>query len=108
MKKKPRQVHVVVGVDVDSFTNIRVQMFFGWRDAIVRYEIIVLETLCFDLSVNHPYEPLLDILGELKGNQLYSGINQLVYSLFPVVSESVVQSAWGFANDRYVMVTMGK
>ncbi|CDS11956.1 hypothetical protein LRAMOSA04152 [Lichtheimia ramosa] len=64
-----------------STNEEKAKMFFGWRDAIVRYEIIVLETLCFDLSVNHPYEPLLDILGELK------------------VSESVVQSAWGFAND---------
>lgn len=57
-------------------------MFFGWRDAIVRYEIIVLETLCFDLTVNHPYEPLLDILGELQGNFIMLAFHQPLYSLY--------------------------
>ncbi|KAI7882465.1 cyclin-like protein [Lichtheimia hyalospora FSU 10163] len=59
----------------------KAKMSFGWRDAIVRYEIIVLETLCFDLSVDHPYEPLFDIMRELQA------------------SESMIQSAMGFAND---------
>lgn len=54
------------------------QMFFGWRDAIVRYEIIVLETLCFDLTVSHPYEPLLDILGELQGNFIMLGFHSIL------------------------------
>ncbi|KAJ8662240.1 hypothetical protein O0I10_001933 [Lichtheimia ornata] len=80
------KINDVVGVSMahlytGSTNDEKAKMFFGWRDAIVRYEIIVLETLCFDLTVNHPYEPLLDILGELQ------------------VSESVVQSAWGFTND---------
>ena len=79
-------------------------MSFGWRDAIIRYEIIVLETLCFDLSVNHPYEPLFDIMGEVQGNQLCFSINQFLgslFSLFSIASEGVVESAMGFANDRY-------
>jgi hypothetical protein len=54
---------------------------------IMTYERILLQTIKFDLQVDHPYGYLLKYAKALKGN--------------PDLIKSIVQSAWTFINDSY-------
>ncbi|KAI8139213.1 cyclin-like protein [Fennellomyces sp. T-0311] len=49
--------------------------------AILQCEHTLLDTLCFDFTVQHPHQPLLDFASELQ------------------TSEKILQAAWAFAND---------
>ncbi|KAJ3106602.1 hypothetical protein HDU97_005967 [Phlyctochytrium planicorne] len=55
--------------------------FWRWRDTILYYEEIILANLCFDLSVDHPYEKIL------------------LYSKRFGVSKELREHAWTFANE---------
>ncbi|KAK9704502.1 hypothetical protein K7432_010145 [Basidiobolus ranarum] len=55
--------------------------FKRWRDMILYNEEIVMETICFDLAIEHPYVSLLRFTRELKG------------------SKPLAQTAWAFLND---------
>ncbi|KAL1921253.1 uncharacterized protein VTP21DRAFT_10969 [Calcarisporiella thermophila] len=55
--------------------------FLRWRDVILYNEEVLLEALCFDLFLEHPYPFLLKMSKHLK------------------VSPELVQVAWGFLND---------
>ena len=55
------------------------------------YERILLQTIKFDLQVDHPYSYLLKYAKTLKGDK--TKIQQLV------------QMAWTFVNDRYLLYT---
>lgn len=55
--------------------------FQRWRDIILYDEGVLLEAICFDLSVEHPYHYLLLYINELRES------NQLA------------QTAWMFVND---------
>jgi hypothetical protein len=54
---------------------------------IMTYEKILLQTIKFDLQVDHPYSYLLKYAKTLRGDQ-----EQI---------RSMVQMAWGFINDSY-------
>lgn len=54
---------------------------------IMTYEKILLQTIKFDLQVDHPYGYLVKYAKTLKGNQ------EQIHSL--------VQMTWGFINDSY-------
>jgi hypothetical protein len=45
--------------------------FQRWRDIILYDEGVLLEAICFDLSVEHPYHYLLLYINELRGQSLY-------------------------------------
>ncbi|KAJ8657148.1 hypothetical protein O0I10_007228 [Lichtheimia ornata] len=62
------------------------KLFHALRDAIIQYEFIVVETLCFDFAIDHPHQALLDLLDELEA------------------SERIAQAAWSFANDSMRLV----
>ncbi|ORX79610.1 cyclin-like protein [Basidiobolus meristosporus CBS 931.73] len=62
-------------VDEDS------KEFKRWRDMILYNEEIVMETICFDLAIEHPYVSLLRFVKELRG------------------SKPLAQTAWAFLND---------
>ncbi|KAG2179931.1 hypothetical protein INT43_003718 [Umbelopsis isabellina] len=55
--------------------------FQRWRDIILYDEGVLLEAICFDLSVEHPYHYLLLYIGELRE------------------SNRLAQTAWMFVND---------
>ncbi|KAI8081301.1 P-TEFB associated cyclin, cyclin T Pch1 [Halteromyces radiatus] len=57
------------------------KLYQSWRSAILWYERFLLETLCFDMTVDHPHQLVLEFAAELDA------------------SESVTQAAYGFAND---------
>ncbi|ORY05601.1 cyclin-like protein, partial [Basidiobolus meristosporus CBS 931.73] len=57
------------------------QEFQRWKDTILYNEEVLLETLCFDLAVEHPYKILLSLVKELRG------------------SKKLAQTAWAFIND---------
>ncbi|KAI9318671.1 cyclin-like protein [Dichotomocladium elegans] len=86
VEESSRKVSDVVGYSLihlhhrDKYNDDK-QLFMLWRDKILRYELVLLEALCFDLSVEHPYPSLLVFLEELR------------------VSERIYHAAWGFAND---------
>lgn len=42
--------------------------FLRWKEAMLHNEVIVLETLCFDLSVEHPHTSLLAYESRYDGN----------------------------------------
>lgn len=48
--------------------NNFVQDYLRWKDNILYYELIVLDTLCFDLSIQHPQKCLLELEEQLKRN----------------------------------------
>lgn len=55
--------------------------FWRWRDVILFNEELVLEALCFDLSVDHPYKPLLSFVRQFN------------------LSKKLAQTSWAFVND---------
>ncbi len=60
--------------------------YWRWRDVILYNEDVMLEALCFDLSLEPPYKTLFDLLllfGEGDNNNLRN-------------------SAWAFVNDSYL------
>lgn len=42
--------------------------FTRWKESLLHNEIIVLDTLCFDLSVEHPHTSLMKFESQLTGN----------------------------------------
>ncbi|KAK4659320.1 hypothetical protein QC762_109130 [Podospora pseudocomata] len=62
--------------------------YWRWRDSILAFEEIMLETLTFDLMINNPYGEIFDLLGELdliKSHKLRDGV-------------------WAFCNDACLTV----
>ncbi|KAG5437691.1 hypothetical protein PCANB_000728 [Pneumocystis canis] len=55
--------------------------YWRWRDVIIYNEEILLEALCFDLTVDHPYKDLLKYIKHFGGEQ------------------NTAKSAWAFVND---------
>ncbi|ORX88330.1 cyclin-like protein [Basidiobolus meristosporus CBS 931.73] len=55
--------------------------FWRWRDTILYNEEVLLEALCFELAIEHPYRILLSLVKELQG------------------SKKLAQTAWAFIND---------
>jgi protein BUR2 len=59
--------------------------YWRWKDTILAMEDTLLETLCFDLSVEPPYGTLFGFLG-------YFGVQE---------DKKLRNAAWGFLNDSY-------
>ncbi|KAI8337263.1 cyclin-like protein [Chlamydoabsidia padenii] len=57
------------------------QLFVTWRSAILWYERFLLESLCFDMTVEHPQQLVLEFATELDA------------------PENVILASYGFAND---------
>jgi hypothetical protein len=57
--------------------------FLELREKILTQELAVLQTIAFDLTVEHPYKHLLTYVKGIKGNR------------------QLAQVAWNFVNDRY-------
>ncbi|CAO3608029.1 unnamed protein product [Cunninghamella blakesleeana] len=57
------------------------KLYQSWRSAILWYERFLLEMLCFDMTIDHPHQLLLEFGSELDA------------------PERVIQAAYGFAND---------
>ncbi|CAO3581141.1 unnamed protein product [Absidia cylindrospora] len=64
-----------------SQTEEKQKMYQTFRSAILWYERFLLETLCFDMTVDHPHQLVLEFAAELDA------------------PEKVTQAAYGFAND---------
>src|SRR5204863_8544711 len=63
--------------------------YWKWRDAILFTEEYLLEALCFDFDITHPYDDVVQLVQRLApGN---SGLGK--YS-------------WTFVNDRYYLFTI--
>ncbi|KAK3336551.1 cyclin-like protein [Cercophora scortea] len=62
--------------------------YWRWRDSILTYEELMLETLTFDLMVETPYTHLYDYLNQL----------QIVHD------KQLRNSAWAFCNDACLTV----
>lgn len=57
--------------------------YWRWRDSILMYEELMLESLTFDLMVNNLYKDMYDVLGDLR----------------IVRNKKIRESAWTFCND---------
>lgn len=55
--------------------------YWRWRDVIIYNEEILLEALCFDLTIDHPYKDLLKYIKHFGSKQ------------------DTARSAWAFVND---------
>lgn len=62
--------------------------YWKWRDSILAYEELMLETLTFDLVVENPYNKLHEFLGQL-------GLIQ---------NKRIRDSTWAFCNDACLTV----
>jgi protein BUR2 len=69
--------------DPNKLVDDQTKDFWKWRDTILYSEDLVLETLCFDLSVTPPYKPMYDMLG-------YLGLQH---------DKKVRNAAWAFLSD---------
>lgn len=65
-------------------------------------EIIVLETLCFDLSVEHPHMSLLELESQLKGKGSSKSFYFVFYftDYYILVSSSSIRKAWMLLYQR--------
>lgn len=78
------------------------------KEELLTHERILLQTIKFDLQVQHPYSYLLKIAKSLKGNSnpAQLGRKGLSPELFGSYTgdkqkmEKLVQTAWTFVNDR--------
>jgi len=55
--------------------------FWQLRDKILTHELIVLQTIAFDMTIEHPYKYLLTYVKQIQGNR------------------NLAQVAWNFVND---------
>lgn len=62
--------------------------YWKWRDSILAYEELMLETLTFDLLVDNPYARLYDYMSQLE----------------LVQNKPLRDSAWAFCNDACLTV----
>jgi protein BUR2 len=62
--------------------------YWRWRDSILAYEEVMLETLTFDLMVEHPYHRLYDQLVQLNLHH----------------DKKVRDAAWTFCNDSCLTI----
>lgn len=79
----PRKIRDVLGAQ-EQQQQMAVGEDGRAADRLVRLEKIVLQTLCFDLSVVHPYRFVFRLVSELSE-----------------VSDELVQDAWIVVNDSY-------
>lgn len=64
--------------------DVQSKEYWRWRDKILYTEEHLLEALCFDLEVAHPYPLLVDLVKRVTPGNSALG-----------------QCAWAFVNDRY-------
>ncbi|KAI9310571.1 cyclin-like protein [Dichotomocladium elegans] len=82
-----RNINDVVGSTMlnilgpNNHSEDHAKLFHSLREGILQYEMILVETLCFDIALNHPYTPLIDMLAQTEAD------------------ESVAHSALAFLND---------
>ena len=57
--------------------------YWRWRDNILQYEDLLLEAICFDLSLEPPYKTLLDLLIQFEQGD----------------NKKLRNAAWAFVND---------
>ncbi len=72
-------------VDIYAATAQNATPFEEWKDQIIRLERIILKTLCFDLTVEHPYRIAL----------------QLVKQLPEVADDDLIQDVWFAINEMF-------
>lgn len=61
--------------------DLESQEFWNLRDKILAHELIVLQTIAFDMTIEHPYKYLLIYVKQISGNR------------------NLAQVAWNFVND---------
>lgn len=57
--------------------------FKNWKQVIIFYEELILQTCCFDLEIDHPYKQMIEYTKALK------------------CSDKLSRAAWAFINDSY-------
>ncbi|MBW0537072.1 hypothetical protein O181_076787 [Austropuccinia psidii MF-1] len=72
------------------------------KQQILYFEDILLRLLCFDLSVDHPYIPLVkavNLIPTSLSSSFASNPSLSVQLSDPAKAKSIAQAAWGFVND---------
>ena len=69
----------------DPYKNVDEQdkEYWRWRDNILQYEDLLLEAICFDLSLEPPYKTLFDLLTQFEQEE----------------NKKLRNAAWAFVND---------
>ena len=69
----------------DPYKNVDEQdkEYWRWRDNILQYEDLLLEAICFDLSLEPPYKTLFDLLIQFEQAE----------------NKKLRNAAWAFVND---------
>ncbi len=63
--------------------------FWRWRDTMLYNEELLLEALCFDLTIQHPYTPLLQYCKQFGPSSKEDNPQ----------GKNLARSAWAFVND---------
>ncbi|KAK4193317.1 cyclin-like protein [Podospora australis] len=68
--RKTKEIIIAVARVAQKNTKLEIdeqsKEYWRWRDSILTYEELMLETLTFDLMVDNPYHRLYEVLEELK------------------------------------------
>lgn len=90
-EETPKKCKDIIKIAQRLLTPIQFQTFGeDPKEEVLTMERIVLQTIRFDLMVVHPYQYLVEYAKGFKGNK------EKIHS--------VLQMAWTFTNDRFVVV----
>jgi len=70
------------------------------KDQILLYERVVLQTIAFDLTVEHPYKFLLNYVKSIQGRLLSLPPKNDNFNNSKTGNRKLAQVAWNFVNDR--------
>lgn len=85
--RKTKELIIAVARVAQKNTKLEIdeqsKEYWRWRDSILTYEELMLETLTFDLMVDNPYQRLYEVLSELR----------------LLDQRKLRDTAWAFCND---------
>jgi cyclin T len=86
VEETPKKIRDIIAVTdmlrhKDKKLDLESPEFWALRDNILTHELIVLQTIAFDMTIEHPYKYLLMYVKQIQGNR------------------NLAQVAWNFVND---------
>lgn len=82
---------------------IRNEEFSLLRESILTHELICLQTIAFDLTVEHPYKHVINNVKRIQGMYEMEIVGRNFVLIFLTGDKNLAQVAWNFVNDRLVL-----
>lgn len=86
-------------VDQQGFLDIKCEEFVRLKEKILLLERVILHTIGFELSIDHPYKYLVEQIKKMVPSRQLQCINPNQGSKQENIMNNLVQNAMNFAND---------